>query len=449
MIKRILIDTNALTIQDGETGIQRVIKKIITNLTEKCVNVEVIAFNNHTGKCTVSKELMDSLIPNNKFQLNQEIVLKSGDYILNADMLPGVWKGYFKFYIDAKDLGIPVTWVCHDLIPYYYPHFWENHVSIEFMEMVDIFFNHIADDIICVSKTVADEHVLKYFEQTQKPYPNISYWHLGSDFKTPSQNKLTTIPSIKDKEYLLMVGTIEPRKNHKLALTAMEKLWETGSDLCLVMVGRIGWLSDEMINIIQNHPQLNKKFFYFGHVSDDELIYCYKNCKALLQLSTSEGFGLPVIEASYYGAEIICSDISIFREVAGDYANYVSLNPIELSKQLQKWYKSGMTIDSKNMSKLSWSDSCDNLMDIIFNGHVYAHATKEKQNYNTFHSELNTNKVYVNWLNTHASNKPFETNTAPVESETNTAPVEIKNLVLSAENKKQKLINLRKRILNL
>lgn len=412
MIKRILIDTNALTIQDSETGIQRVIKKIIIGLTETCANVEIIPFNNHPGKCVVSKELIDTLIPNNTFQLNQEIILTPGDHILNADMLPGVWQKYFQFYLDAKQLNIPVSWVCHDLIPCYYPQFWDAHVSVDFTEMIDIFFNHIVDHIICVSKTVADDHVVKYFNNIHRPYPAISYWHLGSDVKSSTYSP-TVIPDIADKKYLLMVGTVEPRKNHNLALAAMNMLWENGSDLCLVIVGIKGWLADETIKVIESHPYRNKKLFYFGHVSDDELIYCYKNCKALLQLSTVEGFGLPLTEASYYGAEIVCSDIPVFREVAGEYANYVSLDPIKLVDELSRWDLSNVRIDSKNMPKLSWADSCNNLTNILFNGHVYLPATKETQNYDEFYNSLRHNNIYIQWLHTRRPSTPSPANTKP------------------------------------
>ena len=169
-----------------------------------------------------------------------------------------------------------------------------------------------------------------------------------------------------------MVGTIEPRKCHELALDAMEILWTRGSDICLVLVGKKGWLVDKLWRRINQHPLLSKKLYLFEAASDSELSYLYQNAKGLLMLSRGEGFGLPLIEAAKFGTPILCSDLPVFREVCGDNAYYANtFNPKELSLLITSWIvrtaaeKTKNIVDSSKISYLSWSQSADNLLNVI------------------------------------------------------------------------------------
>ncbi len=62
-------------------------------------------------------------------------------------------------------------------------------------------------------------------------------------------------------------------------------------------------------------------------ISDQELLWCYRNCTLLLAPSSIEGFGLPIAEALITGCPVVCSDIPAFREVGGDHCRYVAFGP--------------------------------------------------------------------------------------------------------------------------
>ncbi len=120
----------------------------------------------------------------------------------------------------------------------------------------------------------------------------------------------------------LTVGTIEPRKNHVLLVDAFERIWQRHSDARLLIVGRVGWLCESLVQRIRRHPQYQRSLFMFNDLSDSELEFCYQHAKAFLFPSHAEGFGLPVVEALQHGLPVLASDIPIHREVGQDFCTY-------------------------------------------------------------------------------------------------------------------------------
>jgi glycosyltransferase involved in cell wall biosynthesis len=106
--------------------------------------------------------------------------------------------------------------------------------------------------------------------------------------------------------------------------------------------------------------------------SDDEIAYLYENASALLFLSKGEGFGLPLVEAASRGTRILCSDLPVFHEIAGDAATYVTSDTAEgLAEEIAAWwvrFKDGLVPHSKNMSRLTWEQSAEKLLDVVIDG---------------------------------------------------------------------------------
>ena len=128
-------------------------------------------------------------------------------------------------------------------------------------------------------------------------------------------------------DYLLLVSTIEPRKNIPFLLQAyarMRETWPRGSEPPrLVLAGRKGWLY-ESIFAIRDELHLTDSVMCTGGVSSVDLPALYSGALAFVLPSLYEGFGLPVLEAMSCGAPVITSNISSLPEVAGDAAILVS-----------------------------------------------------------------------------------------------------------------------------
>lgn len=120
--------------------------------------------------------------------------------------------------------------------------------------------------------------------------------------------------------YWLNVGTVEPRKNQRrLAEVYVRYLALGGAPMPLVLAGGKGWLMEDF----QKHLSelgIEAHVVMTGYVSDDELIWLYRNCYANLYPSLFEGFGLPVLEGMQFGAATLTSNSTSIPEVAGDAA---------------------------------------------------------------------------------------------------------------------------------
>jgi len=163
------------------------------------------------------------------------------------------------------------------------------------------------------------------------------------------------LKTIFTKPTYIIVSTIEPRKNHSYLLDAFEKIWNSNIKINLLIIGKIGWMVDGLIKRIQDHEQFNKQLFMINNMSDAELLYCYKNAKALITPSVTEGFGLPIIEALSQKTPVLASDIPVFHEVGGGFCTYFDLSdPTNLTQIIINWEMNGQKPVSRDINEFTW-----------------------------------------------------------------------------------------------
>jgi glycosyltransferase involved in cell wall biosynthesis len=137
--------------------------------------------------------------------------------------------------------------------------------------------------------------------------------------------------------YFLIVAQHRANKNISLALEVFDQLLCSGNlpkDALLVLVGNQGPDTLEISKVIKRRL-LGKNIKLFMGVSDEELKWLYENCDLLVAPSSTEGFGLPVLEALLCGSRVVCSDISAFREIAGEACEYFDLSAESASLALK------------------------------------------------------------------------------------------------------------------
>jgi glycosyltransferase involved in cell wall biosynthesis len=127
---------------------------------------------------------------------------------------------------------------------------------------------------------------------------------------------------ISDLNFLLMVSTLEPRKNHQLLLSAWERLKFTSMpNLKLVVVGNRGWDYNAILDSFRPWAEQGD-LFYLNNVAASELRVLYKHASATVCPSLSEGFDYTGVEAMRSGGIVISSDIPVHREVYSDASAY-------------------------------------------------------------------------------------------------------------------------------
>ena len=124
-------------------------------------------------------------------------------------------------------------------------------------------------------------------------------------------------------DYILYVGTIEPRKNIKTLLKAFRVVRER-LKVKLILAGGKGWKYDDIIKMPQKLG-IQKDVVFTGYVDEKTILYLYNYSSVVVYPSIYEGFGLPVVEAMSCGAPVVISDIPSLREVAGKAT--LSFNP--------------------------------------------------------------------------------------------------------------------------
>jgi len=233
-----------------------------------------------------------------------------------------------------------------------------------------------SESLICISKAVADE-VDDWLKKDYKGSvrPEVKWFHLGADINNSQPSAGITdedtniLKIVHDAPAFLMVGTLEPRKNHSLALQAFDKLWQEGSDAVLVIVGKEGWGVGEFVLKIKNHPEINKKLFWVNSASDEFLQQLYQESQCLIAASSAEGFGLPLIEASQNNLDIIASDIKVFKEVAQENALYFKTEDVSsLSSTISEWLSLKQGNTQPQSSKLkwkTWGESAQDLLELV------------------------------------------------------------------------------------
>lgn len=122
---------------------------------------------------------------------------------------------------------------------------------------------------------------------------------------------------------ILIVGTIEPRKNLVTLLNAMPYVWRAIPEAKLVVAGRVGWRSDEIMATLRA-ACLTSKVTFVESPDDTQLARLFEDASLFVYPSAHEGFGLPVLEAMAHNVPVIASDIPALRETGGAAARFVS-----------------------------------------------------------------------------------------------------------------------------
>lgn len=136
-------------------------------------------------------------------------------------------------------------------------------------------------------------------------------------------------------EFLLTVGTLEPRKNLSVLVSAFEEVIRARprSNIQLVIAGGRGWLSGPLFAAIERSPARDR-ILLTDYLHDEDLQALYASCRAFVYPSLYEGFGLPPLEAMACGAPVIASRIPALAETIGSAA--LLFDPTSVADLTQK-----------------------------------------------------------------------------------------------------------------
>ncbi len=260
------------------------------------------------------------LRPFRRLVADRKVSFRTGDILL---MPEGSWSSNpWSVIEDVRASGGQVFVIWYDMIPILRPEFFEVELSTAFELYLDKVLTQV-DGLIAISNTVKVElntYAAGKFDRYAKLHHALPAVHL------------TTRPAVGDaalemifhEHALFLLSTLEPRKGHALLIDAAELLWAKGYRFNLLFAGRVGWKVRDLMHRLEAHPQRDKQLFVRHDLSDAQVAYGLSHASCLVLPSQAEGLGLPILEAEHFGCPVLCTDLPVFREVAGADTQFFS-----------------------------------------------------------------------------------------------------------------------------
>ena len=384
--RQLFVDISAMVQTDLKTGIQRVVRSILSALfaaPPAGYRIEPVYTFGRGEQYRYARRHMQRGLQHPVQDLDDApIEVRAGDMFLGLDLLMHITNQNEDVLMDYRERGCAVYFVVYDLLPVLRPDAFPPGSESGFAAWLHTIAK-VSDGLLCISRAVADE-LAGWIEANPVPRLDrlhLGYFHLGADIDASAPSfglpagADQILAQVAARPSLLMVGTVEPRKAHTQALAAFDLLWQQGGDANLVIVGKQGWMMEELAQRMRSHPEAGQRLFWLPGVSDEMLLKLYQASAGLLAASEGEGFGLPLIEAAQYGLPIVARGLPVFREVAGEHAFYFDgTKPADLSNKLAEWLqllRDGKVPDSTGLRWLTWADSAAQLKQALFGQHWY------------------------------------------------------------------------------
>lgn len=228
------------------------------------------------------------------------------------------------FLDDLKAAGCGTRAVMiHDVIPLDHPEYMRPWTEARFAGLMGRV--GAAAELVIYNSADTRARAERWFARNGRTPPGVAAL-LGVDPLPPRP----AAPAPEGPPHFVMLGTIEPRKNHLMMLSVWRRFHDTlpQEDIPhLHVVGRRGWENENIVDLLERAPYMGRSVFEHGFLDDAEVAGLLASARALLFPSFAEGFGYPLAEALQMGVPAICSDLAVFRELAGDVPCY--LDPLD------------------------------------------------------------------------------------------------------------------------
>lgn len=208
--------------------------------------------------------------------------------------------------------------------------------------------------IVTISRYV-EQQVKKHLigaKRTIAIYHGLSVMHFSGEDDTPLPTK-----------YLLYVGNNRPHKNIPYLLECFKQLVDSDHTYHLVLAGNQMDRFETVQHWLESNAALKHKVWVIQKPTQKQINRLYKHAEAVVNLSVSEGFGFPILEAWYFQKPIVVLQASCFPEIAGEAALYtrpnnpksfaLAVTSLGDSAAIQKLIQLG----SERLKAFSWADS--------------------------------------------------------------------------------------------
>ncbi|MGH8290025.1 MAG: glycosyltransferase family 4 protein [Steroidobacteraceae bacterium] len=226
-----------------------------------------------------------------------------------------------------RSLGARMACLIHDLLPLEYPEYFEPGWEQRYRRLSDN-IARLFDGVITVSDATADSLRKHLRAEPQRALTAVTIRTAALGARAFPQIR-STPPAADPRPYFVVLGTIEPRKNHLLLLNLWARLSAVVAQAPkLLVIGSRGWENEQIVDMLERSSRLKGLVEEHPALSDAEVGAWLRGARALLLPSFAEGFGLPLAEALTSGVPVICSDIPVFRELGARVPEYLDAHDL-------------------------------------------------------------------------------------------------------------------------
>lgn len=257
----------------------------------------------------------------------------------------------------------------HDILFESNPEFFQRKFVIRSKILVR-FSSVFSNGILTVSEFSKNDIIKRYNIKREKiSITKNSFEYNKFNIDRNHYESVLNIYGLKEHEFILTVGRLEPRKNH---INLIKAYINSSITVPLVIVGQPDFNNKDIFREI-DIAKSKKKLIVLSDIDDSSLPSIYRGCSLFVYPSFAEGFGMPPLEAMAAGAPVVCSKTTAIPEVVDDAAILIdpkSIDDIKNGMELvfynkdlrEKLIKSGLLLAKKS----SWDDSAKNLIDKIY-----------------------------------------------------------------------------------
>ena len=244
----------------------------------------------------------------------------AGSWVLNMGH-SGLDQRSYRGWLRRKNIRLLV--MVHDLIPLTHPQFCQAGAAKRHARRMGLILGQ-AEGIVSNSRHTAqmlDDHA----RQAGAAVPPVAVIPLGAK---KHWNACADAPGAAAGPYFVMVGTLEPRKNHAFVLHLWQRMldeWSAADIPHLLIIGQIGWMCGGVVHQLRTDERLKQVVHLITDCDDARLGHYVRHAQAMLFPSHAEGYGLPLLEAMDLGVPVLASPLPAFHEMAGMVPDYLDL----------------------------------------------------------------------------------------------------------------------------
>jgi len=316
---------------------------------------------------TYNKELINDIKLPSNFSVIE--VLGTGNLKWMIKCIPIVNKLHLDQFLSPSNLFwgciLPnCTTVIHDIAQVVHPEFFYKKGNLFYKIELNILLKR-KGTIIVPTKSVAAELNRKFKNIKPHVYTVTEGLHEWVFLPQSTERNIQVKQKYNLPEnYVLFVGTLEPRKNIETLIRGFHEFIKENPDYKLAIAGKKGWFYEQIYRVVED-LNLSDSVIFLGYVPESDLPFVYDLSQFVVNLSFYEGFGLPLIEANARNKMILASNIDVYREfdIEGGF-----VDPNELPSRIALAMNELKNKNANNFARISdtysWKLAASQLLEI-------------------------------------------------------------------------------------